>query len=73
MVEIRKTLDGEYYYCPYCREIFFDKDIAANHAEKAHGQPVKIIYFTATGLFVLSPEEIRRGEPYASFGFSQLG
>jgi len=66
-MEIRKELNCDYFICPICREIFFSAKIAANHAEKAHGAPVKIILLSACGVFVLSHEEIRRGAPFEGY------
>ena len=75
MVEIRKTLDFDYFMCPICREIFLDtedgREKAYKHALLAHGQPVRMLLLASYGTFTLSPEEIKRGEPYAQFRFDK--
>ena len=60
----RLDIKTDYYECPICGEIFISPKIAANHAEKAHGKPIRLVYHTCIGDFWLTSDEIRRGEPF---------
>ena len=65
----RLKLKTDYFECPKCGALFLSPKIAANHAEKAHGKPIRLIYHTCVGDFWLTPEEIRRREPFSCVGY----
>ena len=68
MVKIKKRLNGDYLMCPICGEVFTDtekgREMAYKHALLAHGQPVKMLLLATYGTFSLTPEEVKRGEPF---------